>query len=87
MRTEWQARNLPLDNLPKPEMLCPMGEDVVAGGQREEIAADPRESKFELPPIEHAPFADDAEKKLAVRRVIEQAERERAAAAARDESA
>ena len=68
-------------------MLCPMGEDVTAGGPYEEIEADPRESKFELPPIDHAPFADDAEKRLAVRRVVEQAERERAAAAARDESA
>ena len=60
-----------------------MGEDVVAGGQREEIAADPRESKFELPPIEHAPHATEAEKSQALRRVIEQAERERAAAAAK----
>jgi hypothetical protein len=68
-------------------MLCAMGEDVTVGGPYEEIEADPRESKFELPPIDHAPFADDAEKKLAVRRVVEQAERERAAAAARDESA
>ena len=64
-----------------------MGEEVAAEGPHEEFAADPRESKFELPPIEHAPFADDAEKKLAVRRVIEQAERERATATARDESA
>lgn len=68
-------------------MLCPMGEDVAAGGPYEEIEADPRESKFELPPIDHAPFADDAEKRLAVRRVIEQAERERAATEARDERA
>ena len=64
-----------------------MGEEVAAEGPLEEMAADPRESKFELPPIEHAPFAGDAEKKLAVRRVIEQAEWERAAAAARDENA
>lgn len=60
-----------------------MGEDVAAGGPDDEIEADPRESEFELPPIDHAPFADNAEKKLAVRRVIEQAEQERAAAAAR----
>lgn len=66
-------------------MLCPMGEDVAAEGPHEEIAADPRESLFELPPLERTPFADSAEKRLAVRRVIEQAERERAAAAARDE--
>ena len=64
-----------------------MGEDGVAGEPHEEIVVDPRESMYELPPIEQAPFADAAEKKLAVRRVIEQAERERAAAAARDESA
>ena len=50
----------------------------------EEIAVDPRESKFELPPIEHAPFSNNAEKSMAIRRVIEQAERERAAAAARE---
>ena len=68
-------------------MLCAMGEEGAAWGSHEEIAADPRESEFELPPIEHAPFATDAEKKLAVRRVIEQAEQERAAAAARDERA
>jgi hypothetical protein len=64
-------------------MLYPMGEDVTAGGPYEEIEPDPRESEFELPPIDHAPFAGDAEKKLAIRRVIEQAEHERAAAAAR----
>ena len=65
-------------------MLCGMGENEVAGDPQDEIVADPRESMFELPPVERAPFADAAEKKLAVRRVIEQAERERAAAAARD---
>jgi len=63
-------------------MLRPWGGNVAVEEPLEEIAADPRESEFELPPIEHAPFADDAEKRLAVRRVIEQAERERAAAAA-----
>ena len=66
-------------------MLCPMGEDVAAEGTHEEFAADPRESLFELPPLERTPFADGAEKMLAVRRVIEQAEKERAASAARDE--
>ena len=65
-------------------MLCAWGNKVATEGSHEEIAADPRESKFELPPLEHEPFADDAGKKLAVRRVIEQAERERAAAAARE---
>lgn len=43
-----------------------------------EIDADPRESPFELPPIDCLPFADDAEKAQAIRRVIEQAEWERA---------
>lgn len=47
----------------------------------EEIAPDPRECPFELPPLERPPFADADEKMLAIRRVIEQAERERAAAA------
>ena len=64
-----------------------MGDDVAAEGTGDEIAADPRECLFELPPLERTRFADDAEKMLAVRRVIEQAERERAAAAAHDESA
>ncbi|WP_411277639.1 hypothetical protein [Gaiella sp.] len=74
----------PLDIAMEMEMLCPMGEDVAARGPHEELAADPRESVFELPPLERMPFADSVEKRLAVRRVIEQAERERAAAAARE---
>lgn len=45
-----------------------------------EIEPDPRESEFELPPVEGRPFANDGEKKQAIRRVIEQAIRERAAA-------
>ena len=65
-------------------MLCAWGNSVAAEGPHEEIAADPRESKFELPPIELGPSAERAEKALAVRRVIEQAERERAAAADRE---
>ena len=65
-------------------MLRGWGKNVAVEEPHEEIAADPRESRFELPPIEHAPFATDAEKARAVRRVIEQAERERAAAAARE---
>ncbi len=44
-----------------------------------EIGPDPRESPFELPPIDGRPFADDGEKERAIRRVIEQAERERSA--------
>ena len=45
-----------------------------------EIEPDPRESPFELPPVDGLPFADDAEKARAIRRVIEQAEYERASA-------
>ncbi|HEX2304611.1 MAG TPA: hypothetical protein VHH57_13370 [Gaiella sp.] len=39
---------------------------------------DPRDSPFELPPIEGLPFARDSEEAEAIRRVIEQADRERA---------
>lgn len=46
---------------------------------RHEIEPDPRECAFELPPIEGGPFATDAAKLLAIRRVIEQASREREA--------
>jgi hypothetical protein len=49
-----------------------------------EIEPDPRESPFELPPIEGLPFGDDAEKARAFRRIIEQAERERASMDASD---
>lgn len=49
-------------------------------GQADEVEPDPRESPFELPPIEGRPFSDDTEKQRAVLRVIEQAERERASA-------
>ena len=55
-----------------------MGEDVEAEEPHEEIVADPRECSFELPPLERAPDADAAENARALRRVIEQAERERA---------
>ena len=47
---------------------------------RAELEPDPRESPFELPPIDGQPFADDTEKAQAVRRVVEQAEWERASA-------
>ena len=39
---------------------------------------DPEASPFELPPIEGMPFPKDSEEAHAIRRVIEQAERERA---------
>ena len=44
----------------------------------EELGADPRECRYELPPIDGSPFADAREKAKAVLRVVEQAERERA---------
>jgi hypothetical protein len=52
-------------------------------GNRDERAVpavDPNESPFELPPIEGLPFDDDSEEARAIREVIEQGERERAAA-------
>jgi hypothetical protein len=58
-----------------------MGEDVAAGDPQEESLVDPRECSFELPPLERTPYADAAEKARAVRRVVAQAERERAAGA------
>ena len=69
----------------EPEMVWRWGCDVAADEPREEIAPDPRESPFELPPLERPPFADDDAKLQAIRRVIEQAERERAAAPATSE--
>ena len=44
----------------------------------EEIEPDPRECRYELPPMVGRPFADAQARAQAVRRVIEQAERERA---------
>jgi hypothetical protein len=41
---------------------------------------DPNESPFELPAIEGLPFDDDSEEAHAIKRVIEESERERAAA-------
>ena len=43
-----------------------------------EIEADPRESRYELPPVEWPPSAGDAEKAEAIRGIVQQAERERA---------
>lgn len=42
-----------------------------------EAAPDPSESPFELPPIEGLPFGRDSEEARAIRRVIEQSDRER----------
>ncbi len=50
---------------------------MAAENPPDEIEPDPRESPFELPPIDGRPFADGSEKERAIRRVIEQAERER----------
>jgi hypothetical protein len=49
--------------------------------QEIEIEPDPRESPFELPPVECLPFASGAEKTRAIRELVEQAEFERAASA------
>jgi hypothetical protein len=40
---------------------------------------DPRESPYVLPPLDGHPFADEYDRERALLRVIEQAERERAA--------
>ena len=48
------------------------------GEPREELVADPRECQYELPPLDGSPFRNEREKARAVRRVVEQAERERA---------
>ena len=55
-----------------------MGKQDGVEEQPEEIVADPRECRFELPPLDRSPFADAQEKARAVIRVVEQAERERA---------
>ncbi len=57
-----------------------MGKQDGVEEQPEEIVADPRECRFELPPLDGSPFTDEHEKARAVRRVVEQAERERASA-------
>jgi len=46
--------------------------------RRDEIEPDPRESRYELPPVEGRPFASDADKARAIVRMLEQARRERA---------
>ena len=59
-----------------------MGEDVPPGERPEELDADlsdVRDLRFVLPPLERRPFAGKEEKTLAIRRMIRQAERERAA--------
>jgi hypothetical protein len=43
-----------------------------------ELEPDPRESPFELPPIDGAPFANENAKAEAICRIVEQAEHERA---------
>jgi hypothetical protein len=45
---------------------------------REEIEPDPRENRYELPPVEGRPFASHADKARAIVRMLAQAERERA---------
>ena len=45
----------------------------------EQIEPDPRESRYELPPVDRRPLASKAEKRRAILRMLEQAARERAA--------
>jgi hypothetical protein len=61
-------------------MLRRMGKQDRGEEQPEEIEPDPRECRFELPPLDGSPFTDAQDKARAVLRVIEQAERERASA-------
>ena len=81
-RPDPEHRNvrLPLDNRCKTEDALRMEMKDGVEEQPEEIAADPRECRFELPPLDGHPFADAREKAQAVRRIVEQAERERASA-------
>jgi hypothetical protein len=44
----------------------------------EKIEPDPRESRYELPPVERRPLASTAEKRHAILLMLEQAARERA---------
>jgi len=55
----------------------------IQGGDEErpvEIEPDPRESPFELPPLDGAPFVDGSAKAQAICRIVEQAEKERSSA-------
>lgn len=45
---------------------------------------DPDASPFEVPAVEGIPFGKDSEEARAIRRIIEQADRERAVAASRE---
>ena len=49
--------------------------------ERPQPEPDPNDSPFELPAIEGIPFSKDSEEARAIREVIEQADRERAASA------
>jgi hypothetical protein len=55
-----------------------MGWGMGSEERDDEVEPDPRESPYELPPLMRPPLADADEKAQAVRRVIEQAEKERA---------
>jgi hypothetical protein len=56
---------------------CRVGPDE----RPDELEPDPRESPYELPPVEGRPFANESERARAICRMIEQAERERASGA------
>ncbi len=61
-------------------MMRRRGCDTLGGEEQPEgLERDPRESPFELPPVECGPFADGARKAEVFRTVIEQAEHERGA--------
>jgi hypothetical protein len=55
--------------------------NAVPEQRRDEIEPDPRESRYELPPVEGRPFASRADKVQAIVRMLVQAERERAESA------
>jgi hypothetical protein len=60
-----------------------MGKQDRIEEQPEEIAADPRECQYELPPLDGSPFSDAQAKARAVRRLVEQAEHERESGSAK----
>jgi len=71
---------MPLDISPEVEKVWGWERHVGDDERQERFDPDPRESPFELQPIEGAPFADANERARAICRIVEQAEQERAAA-------
>ncbi len=56
-----------------------MGEQVPPGERQDDDAREVGESSYVLPPVERQPLAGRLEKRLAILRVIAQAEHERGA--------